>query len=105
MQAFQDAGVSVATIHDILALGVYLTTAVKCGKTGYGIQTATIKTCSFLLEQELALFPTVRAILLMGVAIKALNAVAQRQGRGRVVPVSEDIAVAMRLVNPPGRTL
>jgi hypothetical protein len=34
-------------------LGVYLTTAVKCAKTGYGIETTTIQACSCLLEQEL----------------------------------------------------
>ena len=37
--AFQDAGAKVASIQDILAMGVYLTTAIKCGKTGYGIAT------------------------------------------------------------------
>jgi uracil-DNA glycosylase len=87
VQAFQDAGVQVASISEIVALGIYLTTAVKCGKTGYGIKTETIKTCSRLLEQELSLFPNVRAILLMGdVAIKALNQVAKKRGVGRVVP-------------------
>jgi uracil-DNA glycosylase len=40
-----------------------------------------------LLEQELALFPNVKAYLLMGdVAIKAFNLVAKRAGEGRVVP-------------------
>jgi hypothetical protein len=87
VQAFQDAGLIVSTVDDILDLGVYLTTAVKCAKTAYGINTATINSCSFLLEQELALFPNVKALLLMGdVAIKAVNAVARRRGRGRVVP-------------------
>lgn len=87
VQAFQDAGVAVASVAEIVGRGVYLTTAVKCGKTGYGIKTATVTTCSRLLEQELTLFPKVRAILLMGdVAIKALNAVARLRGGGRVVP-------------------
>jgi uracil-DNA glycosylase len=85
--AFNDAGAQVALIQDILALGVYLTTAVKCAKTGYGIQTATINGCSHILEQELALFPNVCAYLLMGdVAIKALNAIAKRAGEKRVIP-------------------
>lgn len=87
VQAFQDAGASVASIQDILAMGVYLTTAVKCGKTGYGISAGTIKTCSFLLEQELALFPNVKVLLLMGdVAIKAVNEIARRSGLPRVIP-------------------
>ncbi len=87
VQAFRDAGAAIASVKDILELGVYLTTAVKCGKTGYGIQTSTIKECSHLLEQELALFPQVQAYLLMGdVAIKAVNYIAARAGEGRVIP-------------------
>lgn len=87
VQAFVDAGAQVSTIQDILELGVYLTTAVKCGKTGYGIKAATIQECSLLLEEELALFPNVQAYLLMGdVAIKAVNYIAKRAGEGRVIP-------------------
>jgi uracil-DNA glycosylase len=87
VQAFNDAGAEVASIQDIVDLGVYLTTAVKCGKTGYGIKAATIKECSLLLEQELALFPNVEVFLMMGdVAIKAVNYIAGRAGEGRVIP-------------------
>jgi uracil-DNA glycosylase len=87
VQAFNDAGASVASIADILALGVYLTTAVKCGKTGYGIQSRTIQECSLILERELALFPDAKVLLLMGdVAIKAINAIAKRAGERRVIP-------------------
>jgi hypothetical protein len=87
VQAFDDAGVHVSSMRDILKLGVYLTTAVKCAKTDYGIKAGTIKECSLLLEQELALFPKVQAYLLMGdVAIKAVNTIAERAGEGRVIP-------------------
>ena len=87
VQAFNDAGARVSSIQDILALGVYLTTAVKCAKTAYGIETATVRECSRLLEKELALFGNVKALLLMGdVAIKAVNAIAQRAGEPRVIP-------------------
>lgn len=87
VQAFRAAGEDVRTIEDILDLGVYLTTAVKCGKTGYGISTETVKACSHLLERELALFTSARALLLMGdVAIKSVNAIARRSGEPRVVP-------------------
>jgi uracil-DNA glycosylase len=86
-QAFRDAGADVSSVRDILDLGVYLTTAVKCGKTGYGIKAGTVKKCSCLLEQELALFPQVKTYLLMGdVAIKAINYIAERAGEGRVIP-------------------
>jgi uracil-DNA glycosylase len=89
VQAFKDAGARVASVREILDLGVYLTTAVKCGKTGYGIKTSTIEACSLILEQELALFPSVEAYLLMGdVAIKAINCIAKRAGEKRVIPAS-----------------
>jgi uracil-DNA glycosylase len=85
--AFSDAGANVQSMQDLLARGVYLTTAVKCGKTGYGIRAGTIEECSRLLEQELALFPNVKAFLLMGdVAIKAVNYIAKRAGEPRVIP-------------------
>ena len=87
VQAFSDAGAVVSSIQDILNRGVYLTTAVKCGKTGYGIKTSTIKECSLILEKELALFPDVKVFMLMGdVAIKAINDIARRVGEGRVIP-------------------
>jgi uracil-DNA glycosylase len=87
VQAFRDAGADVTSIEDVVALGVHLTTAVKCAKRGYGIDRRTIDACSHLLERELALFPSARACLLMGdVAIAALNRIALRAGVGRVIP-------------------
>ncbi len=87
VHAFRDAGTSVSSIRDIVKSGVYLTTAVKCGKTGYGIKAGTIKECSKLLEQELELFPDLQAVLLMGdVAINALNYISTRAGEGKVIP-------------------
>lgn len=87
VQAFVDAGAKVGSIQDILDLGVYLTPAVKCAKTGYGIATSTILECSRLLEAELALFPRAWVYWLMGdVAIRALNAIAKRLGEPRPIP-------------------
>jgi len=87
VQAFNDAGANVSSVKDIVDRGVYLTTAVKCGKTGYGIKADTIRECSLLLEKELLLFPNVRVLMLMGdVAIKALNYIAQRVEEKRVIP-------------------
>ena len=78
LQAFQDAGTAVSSFQDILKLGVYLTHAVKCAKTGYSIQRSSITECSKILEKELDLFPNVVAFLLMGdVAIQAVNAIAK----------------------------
>jgi uracil-DNA glycosylase len=87
LQAFADAGVDVESMKDLLDLGVYLTAAVKCGKTGYTIPKACINQCSLLLEKELAPFHGLKVIMLMGdTAIHALNCIARRNGQPRVIP-------------------
>lgn len=87
VQTFQDGGATVTNVSDILNLGIYLTTAVKCGKTGYSIATHTTKTCSAILKQELALFPHLQVLLLMGdVAIRAINDIAREAGQPRAIP-------------------
>jgi uracil-DNA glycosylase len=87
LEAFEEAGAEVSTFEEILDLGVYLTSAVKCGKTGYGIKAGTVKECSLILEGEIALFPNLKVILLMGdVAIRAINYIAKRAGEGKVIP-------------------
>ena len=97
VQAFNDAGEDVSSIQDILDLGVYLTTAVKCGKTGYGIKAGTIKECSLILDKELSLFPEVKVLMLMGdTAIKAINYIAKRAGEGRVIPAGSTYKIRAR---------
>ena len=97
VQAFNDAGANVFSIQEIVDLGVYLTTAVKCGKTGYGIKAGTIKECSLILEKELDLFPYVKAFMLMGdVAIKAINHIAQRAGEEKVIPAGSTYKIRGR---------
>jgi uracil-DNA glycosylase len=97
VQAFNDAGLEVSSVKDILRLGVYLTTAVKCSKNGYGISTTTIKECSSLLEEEIDLFPNVQVYLLMGdVAIKAINTIARRLGQERVIPAGSTYKIRGR---------
>lgn len=87
VQAFNDAGVKVSSIKDIVDLGIYLTTAVKCGKTGYVIKADVIKECSKILEKEISLFPNIKVFLLMGdTAIKSINYIAKRAGESRVIP-------------------
>lgn len=87
LQAFNDAGVPVNSIQEILELGFYLTTAVKCPKTQYGISAQTVKNCSVMLEKELALFPNVKAYMLMGdVAIKAFNYISKKLTGKNTVP-------------------
>ena len=74
-------------MEDVLDLGVYITTAIKCGKTRYSISSKTIEICSSLLESEMDLLPRIEAILLMGdTAIKAMNYIAKRNTGKRIVP-------------------
>jgi uracil-DNA glycosylase len=97
LQAFQDAGAEVTSLQELLDLGVYLSTAVKCGKIGYSMKAATIKECSHLLERELALFPHIQVIMLMGdVAKRALNYIAKRLGEPRVIPVGSTYKIRMQ---------
>ena len=87
LQAFNQAGIEVSSVQDLLDRGIYFTTAVKCGKTGYGIKAVTIKECSQILANELSLFPNVQAYLLMGdVAIKGINYIAKRETADRAIP-------------------
>lgn len=87
LQAFNDAGISVNSIQEILARGFYLTTAVKCAKTQHGISAQTVKNCSLILEKELALFPDVEVYMLMGdVAIKAFNYLSKRLAGKNTIP-------------------
>lgn len=86
-QAFKDAGFEVTSMEDVLDLGVYITTAIKCGKTGYSISSKTVENCSSLLENEMDLLPRIKAILLMGdTAIKSMNYTARRNVGKRIVP-------------------
>ena len=87
VQAFRDAGIQTESINDLVNKGVYFTTAIKCGKHAYTVKAATLKNCSRLLEEELALFPNVKVIMLMGdFAIKAVNYIAKRRNGERVIP-------------------
>jgi len=87
VQAFKDAGFDVSGMQDILNLGVYITTAIKCGKTQYSISLVTIKNCARLLEKEMSLFPNIRVYILGGdVAIKAMNYIWEKQSGKKVIP-------------------
>ena len=87
VQAFRDAGAEVYSMQDILDLGVYITTAVKCGKTQYAISNDIMKNCTALMERELALFPNIRVFMLMGdVAIKMMNVIWKKETGKTVIP-------------------
>jgi len=88
VQAFNDAGLRVSSMEDLLDQGLYLTTAIKCAKTAYAVAPKTIDNCSVrILEQEMNLFPKLKTALLMGdTAIRALNNIAQRDTGRRIIP-------------------
>jgi hypothetical protein len=85
--AFQSGGAEIASVEDLVDLGVYLTVAVKAPKVTTAISTAEINEHAGLLATELDALPYVRVVVLMGdVAIKAMNAVARQRRQGRVIP-------------------
>jgi hypothetical protein len=56
--------------------------------TGKAIESGYSRQHISILEQELALFPNPKLLMLMDdVAIKAINAIARRSGDGKVIPI------------------
>jgi hypothetical protein len=51
LQAFNSAGIAVAAFQELRDMGIYFTTAVKCGKTGYGIKAASIKAVNYIAKR------------------------------------------------------
>ena len=87
LQAFREAGEKVQNMKDIIDLGVYITTAVKCAKSGLVVSPEAMLNCSALLEKEISLFPSIDVFFLGGdVAIKMMNAIWKKQTGKRVVP-------------------
>jgi len=87
IDSFNNAGIFVKTIEDIVQRGVYLTVAVKSPRKGLTVPAKKIENDSYMLEEELKMFPKVKAILLMGdAAIKALNFISKRTIKAKVIP-------------------
>ena len=87
LQAFRDAGADVSSMQDILDLGVYITTAIKCGKTQYAISQEIMNNCSAILEKEVSLFTNAAVFMLMGdVAIKMMNGIWKKETGKRIIP-------------------
>ncbi len=87
INAFNNAGIKVENINDIIKKGVYLTVATKIPRKSLTIPTEVIKEHSYSLEEELNAFPNIKAILLMGDAgIKSLNYISQRTTGKKVIP-------------------
>ena len=87
IEAIRSAGYSVSSLEDVRRLGVYVTTAVKCPKIGFGLKSDTVEACSKILEAEIDALPNVRSILLMGnTAIRAINTIAVRKFGAPAIP-------------------
>lgn len=84
---FRQAGVAVDDVGGILDRGIYITSAVKAPKTGTAIPTADIKRHLPILKRELGLFPSLKAVMMMGdVAKKAVNMIAKEESGKNAVP-------------------
>lgn len=84
---FQNAGIQVGSITEILSHGIYITNAVKKPKTHYSIERSTIEECLPILKNEIELFPNLTVIMLMGdVAKKAFNIIAKKKTKKNVIP-------------------
>ena len=81
------AGAEVASIQDALQMGIYITNAVKTPKTEYAIDISSIEKSLSYLEEELALFPNIKVIMLMGdVAKKAFNMITKKATKKNAIP-------------------
>ena len=77
---FEKAGFKINGINDILSMGIYITNAVKIPKSEYAVSKGSIEKSLPYLENELALFPDIKVIMLMGdVAKKSFNMIAKKQ--------------------------
>ena len=84
---FQKAGLPVESIGDVLRMGIYITNAVKTPKTEYAIEKSSMEKSLPWLEKELALFPNVKVIMLMGdVAKNMYNRIARKTLKRNVIP-------------------
>lgn len=84
---FQKAGLAVESIQDILDLGIYITNAVKTPKDGYTVEKSSMEESLPWLEKEIALFPNVKVIMLMGdVAKKMFNQIARKTSKRNPIP-------------------
>lgn len=84
---FRKAGIEIGAVQDILNNGIYITNAVKTPKSEYAVSKESIEDSLPYLEKELALFPNVKVIMLMGdVAKKAFNMICKKATKKNAVP-------------------
>lgn len=84
---FEHAGLNVDSTKDLLNKGIYITNAVKLPKTTTTIEKEKLIASLPTLEEELALFPNCKVIMLMGdVARKAYNMIQKKRNGKMVIP-------------------
>ena len=84
---FEAGGAPINGMGDILKKGVYVTTAAKSPKDGYAVAPEMLTAHLPLLEAEIALFPNLRVIMLMGdVAKKAFNMIVKARTKKNAIP-------------------
>ena len=84
---FKGAGIPVKNMNDIIDMDIYITAALKSPKEGYTADPDTFKAQLPLLEAELALFPNLKLIMLMGdVAIKMFNMITKAKTKKNTCP-------------------
>ena len=93
---FEGAGVLVKSMRDVIDLGIYITAALKTPKEGYTANPDTIKAQLPLLESEIALFPNLKVIMLMGdVAKKSFNMITKARTKKNVIPSKPTSGIRM----------
>lgn len=87
LSLFQNAGVDVRNIDDILHMGIYITTAVKSPKLDYTVDIEKIIEHLPILEYEIEMFPNTKVIMLMGdVAKKSFNMITKKKMKKNAIP-------------------
>lgn len=82
-----EAGVAAGSMAELLQMGVYVTNAVKTPKSGYAVEPGVIAAHLPILKAELALFPKLKVIALMGdVAKKAVNLLHKAETGKNLIP-------------------
>ena len=83
----REAGADIGSIYDALDRGIYVTNAVKTPKVGYAVEKGALEDSLPYLEAELALFPNVKVVMLMGdVAKKSFNMIVKKATGRNAVP-------------------
>ena len=84
---FERADAAFSSPADALAAGIYLTNAIKWPKEETAVPKELVERSIPVLETELALFPRVEVVMLMGdVAKKCFNAICKKRGGRNAVP-------------------